>query len=63
MKVQILDTSPPNEGRPIITIVEMPQCPAVDEMVFLDEDSAGLTVKAVLWTPKNPDYSVQIRAW
>lgn len=63
MKVNILDTSPPNQGRPIVTTVEMPQCPAVGDMVFLDEDHAGLTVKTVLWTPYSKEYDVQVRGW
>ncbi len=62
MKVCVLDTAHPHEGRGLQTIVEMPQCPAVDEMVFVTDDR-GITVKSVLWTPYSKDYDVQIRCW
>lgn len=63
MKVNILDTSPPNQGRPVSTTVEMPQCPAVGEMIFMD-DSMGIEVKSVLWCLyEHREYDVQIRAW
>lgn len=62
MKVCIQDSSE-GPGNRVETIVEMPQCPAVGETVFLSDDHGGMTVKAVLWTPYQKDYDVQVRGW
>lgn len=61
IRVNILDTSPPNQGRGISKTVNMKQCPAVGESIC-EEDNC-ITVKAVLWTPGNGKYDVQVRAW
>jgi hypothetical protein len=52
IRVNIRDTTdgPVGSGG-TSTIVEMPAVPRVDDMVFADEDSGGMTVKTVLWTP------------
>lgn len=63
MKVNIIDTSPPHQGQAVSTIVEMPQCPAIGEMIFPDESHGGLTVRTVLWTPYSKQYDVQVRGW
>lgn len=61
IRVNILDSSPPNQGQPISKTVHMKQCPAVGEHIC--EDDKCVEVRAVLWTPGNGSYDVQVRAW
>lgn len=64
MKVAVNDTSKRVDGRGERTIHEMPQCPAMGDMIFKTDDSPGISVKMVLWCLyPDSDCDVEVRAW
>lgn len=47
----------PTDGRD--DIVRMPQAPLMGDNIELDDIT--YTVRAIIWTPHNPTYDVQVR--
>lgn len=44
-------------------VVEMPAVPRLGDSIEISEDVGCMDVRAVIWTPGNPDFDVQVRFW
>ena len=65
LRIQLLDTASPYEGRPNISDLRLPGAPQQGELLVLDspEGERIITVRNVLWTINDEHYDLQVRAW
>ena len=65
IRVQLLDTASPFEGRPDISTLRLAAVPRIGELICREgpDGERTVTVRGVFWLVNDAEHDVQLRAW